>query len=82
MLNNNSSESSTSLPAKSVINLLVKNFDNGGVNGPLMKIDQWTTAVASNFELVPPSFKSSPFQPKSCHRAWSQREAMNDPHLP
>lgn len=40
-------------------NLLVKNFDSGSVNRPLMQIDWWTTEAASDFELVPPSHKSS-----------------------
>lgn len=45
LLNNNSSESSTSLSAEPMINLLVKNFDSGGVNRPLMQIKFEATVV-------------------------------------
>lgn len=41
MLNNNSSESSITLLAKCMINLLVKSFDDGGVNRPLVN---WSMA--------------------------------------
>lgn len=42
MLNNNSSESSVSLLAKSVINLLAKSFHTDGVRKALMWLSQWT----------------------------------------